>query len=238
MGVDVAAGGRDQTVWTVVDQRGLIEQIVMDTPNTMVIPGRTIQLMGQYNLSPYQVAFDAGGGGKQIADRLQEQGHRVCVVGFGESADAGQAYKNRRAELYGKLREYLNPNREEGVFALPPDGHPLRQELAVLPLQYDSEGRMFLPPKDHSAAGPHHGPSLHQLLGRSPDRADSLALAVWVLDKWKGTGDPSSQNLAYDNSPLTPEEIATMPTMLREICEMYDEMCEEARQRRYERRLW
>lgn len=221
-----------------VNQGGLIEQIVMDTPNTMVIPGRTIQLMCQYNLSPYQVAFDAGGGGKQIADRLHEQGHRVCVVGFGESAEAGQAYKNRRAELYGKLREYLNPNREQGVFALPPDGYQLRQELAVLPLQYDSEGRMFLPPKDHSAAGPHQGPSLRQLLGRSPDRADSLALAVWVLDRWKGSGDPSSHQMAYDDSPLTPEEIAAMPDDLREIYEAYDEIYEDERERRYERELW
>ena len=84
IGVDVAAGGRDKTVWTVVDRRGVIEQIVMDTPNTMEIAGRTIRLMGQYNVSPQRVAFDAGGGGKQIADRLREQRYCVRSIGFGE----------------------------------------------------------------------------------------------------------------------------------------------------------
>jgi len=68
----------------------------------------------------------------------------VVVVGFGESAGDKQAYGNRRAELYGKLREYLNPNgdRQGGAFALPPDAEQSRRELVVLPLQHDSGGRM------------------------------------------------------------------------------------------------
>ncbi len=39
-------GGGDKTVWTVIDEMGVIEQIVMDTPNTMEIVGRTKQLTG------------------------------------------------------------------------------------------------------------------------------------------------------------------------------------------------
>ena len=82
---------------------------------------------------------------------------------------------------------------------------------------------MFLPPKEHSTAGPHQGPSLRQLLGRSPDRADSLALAVWAIDRCRnylGDGDI----IAYgDESELTPEEIANMPADVRELCECCDE---------------
>jgi len=159
----------------------VIAQIVQDTPNTMEIAGRTIRLLEEHKVPAGRVAFDAGGGGKQIADLLHEQRYFVQLIGFGESAAAKQAYKNRRAEMYGRLRELLNPDREEGPFALPPDAHSLRQELAVLPLQYDSEGRMQLLPKE--AAGPQQGPSLRRLLGRSPDRADSLVLATWVLSR-------------------------------------------------------
>ena len=227
IGVDVAAGGRDKTVWTVVDQLGVIKQIVMDTPNTMEIPGRTIQLMDKYNVSPEQVAFDAGGGGKQIADRLWEQEYDVQIIGFGEGPDAKQTYKNRRAEMYGNLREFLNPDREEGVFALPPSYHELRQELSVLPLLYDSEGRMLLPPKEHRAGSPHQGPSLRQLLGRSLDRADSLALAVWVFHTQRGVPDFSKTVLAWggdDYSPLTPEEYAAMPDQMRKLLEQEDEL--------------
>ena len=57
---------------------------MLDTPNTMEIAGRTIRLIEQHRLPAWQVAFDAGGGGKQIADRLHEQRHFVQVVGFGD----------------------------------------------------------------------------------------------------------------------------------------------------------
>ena len=125
--------------------------------------------------------------------------------------------------MYGILRELINPDREEGAFALPPDYHELRHELGILPLQHDSEGRMFLPPKDHNTAGPHQGPSIRQLLGRSPDRADSLVLAVWVLEKWGATEDISKRVIVYNYPELTPKEVDAMPDELRELLEMEDE---------------
>jgi hypothetical protein len=48
----------------------------------------------------------------------------------------------------------------------------------VLPLLYDSEWRLMLSPKDRTSAESAQV-SIRQLLGRSPDRADSLVLAVW-----------------------------------------------------------
>jgi hypothetical protein len=131
--------------------------------------------------------------------------------------------------MYGKLREFLNPDREEGVFALPPCCHQLRQELGVLPLQYDSEGRMFLPPKDHSTADPHQGPSLRQLLaGRSPDRADSLVLAVWALSRPRRRIPFVTGPAAYVPDPNEPEflsneQLQKFPEPLRGIVEMYQD---------------
>ena len=168
--------------------------------------------------------IDAGGGGKQIADRLREQGYYVKIIGFGEGADARQAYKNRRAEMYGKLREFLSPDREEGIFSLPPDSGQLQSELSVLPLQYDSEGRLFLPPKEHRTGGSHQGPSLRQLLGRSPDRADSLALAVWALATVDHSRLLPDDDIVCENcDEFTPEEVAALPEEMRELYEMEDE---------------
>ena len=224
IGVDVAAGGRDDTCWTLVDSLGVIEQIVMDTPNTMEIPGRTIRLIDEHKVPAGRVAFDAGGGGKQIADLLHERGYRVEIIGFGESAEAKQAYRNRRAELYGRLRELLNPDREHGAFSLPPDAHQLRQELAVLPLTYDSEGRMLLIPKE--STGSQQGPSLRRLLGRSPDRADSLVLATWVLSRPQPRDTIEGPLVVWPNRELgdtrrTDEELQQCPEPLRGILEMY-----------------
>ena len=223
IGVDVAAGGRDNTCWTLVDGRGVLEQIVMDTPNTMEIVGRTIRLIEEHQVPPSCVAFDAGGGGKQIADRLLEQRYDVCLIGFGETATSSQAYKNRRAELYGELRELLKPDGEKQPFALPPIAYELRQELTVLPLQYDSEGRLYLPPKERRSTHATGEVSLRQLLGRSPDRADSLALAAWALGIRGRIPDYSDYDFAWnDNTPLTPAELAAMPEEMRKLCQMYD----------------
>ncbi len=232
IGLDVAAGGNDNTCWTLVDHHGIIQQIVLDTPNTMEIVGRTIQLIQEHELFPHWVAIDADGIGKPIADRLAEQGYPVSLVGFGESADSKSSYKNRRAELYGGLRERLKPGREEGIFVLPPDAHQLRQELAVLPYSLDSEARLMLPPKGGSSARPGET-TIRQMLGRSPDEADSLVLAVWVLDKFKPRQDVPEDEYDYDDqTPLSPEEIANLPDHLRAIFDVSDEWEREYKQRK------
>ena len=189
MGIDVAADGPDFTVWTIVDQFGIIKQIKMSTPNTMEIVGRTIELLRQYDLSATVVAMDIGGGGKQLADRLKEQGYHVRTVHFGESADDKQAYPNRRVEMYANLMDLFEPRPELGVFNLGDDSDELRQELAVFPKVFDSSGRIVLPPKRPGRSG-NGQTSIQKILGHSPDRADSLALAAWMLKRLMPTLGP------------------------------------------------
>jgi hypothetical protein len=100
----------------------------------MEIVGLPIRLLDQHQLAAGRVAFDAGGGGKQIADRLKEQQHYVQTVQFREAATDKQAYVNRRAELYGTLQRFLDPDREEGQGQRSLtccSGEDLRQEVVV-----------------------------------------------------------------------------------------------------------
>ncbi|MEM2932515.1 MAG: hypothetical protein QXQ02_00010 [Halobacteria archaeon] len=192
MGVD-GGEGRDYTVWTVIDRHGVMEQLSLKTSDTSDIPGITISLIKKYNISPKNVLFDRGGGGKQIVDYLRRIGYDVRSIGFGESArsphltnakksvaskidskETAYAYKNRRAELYGVLSSKL----EEG-FGIPRSCSNLIKQLSVIPKRYDAEGRLVLPPKDNVVGQK----TLRQILGRSPDEADSLALAVYAMVK-------------------------------------------------------
>ena len=71
----------------------------------------------------------------------------------------------------------------------------------------------------------------------SPDRADSLVLAVSVLDRWKQFQD-SSKHVYWDEAdyaPLSPEEYANMDPGLREIMEAQDEIDREWEQWRSSR---
>lgn len=114
-------------------------------------------------------------------------------------------YKNRRAEMYGDLRRLLDPNRNAvniglydpvtsepiNRFAIPRQYHELRRQLAPIPLMRDEEGRLVLPPKNKKDSGGQEWESKSQtkkitltdLIGRSPDEADSLVLAIHAMLK-------------------------------------------------------
>ncbi|HVW39131.1 MAG TPA: hypothetical protein VHB99_17570, partial [Pirellulales bacterium] len=196
LGIDVSQGGGDLTAWVVLGRYGVRKVLVRETPNTAEIAGQTIRLMRRYHIAPAWVAFDAGGGGKQIADLLRDRGFEELLdVTFGAAADDARKYKNKRAELYGELREALAPRRRvarllatpverwprgANCLALPPEDAPMREDLAVLPLLRDAEGRLRLPPKDKPsrASSGRYERSVRELLsGRSPDRGDALVLA-------------------------------------------------------------
>ncbi len=198
MGIDVAGGGRSETVWYVIDRLGIVFVKVKDTPDTSVIVDDTRKLMAEYNITAKNVAFDYGYGGKMYADLMRRAGQRVRAVNFGEGARDKKTYQNRRVEMYGRLRDAFNPLKQSKVetedggerwdrcMAIPGDGDAgynfeLREELAMLPLMYDAGGKMVMLPKSRPSGGRGTMRTIDEMLGRSPDRADALALANWAM---------------------------------------------------------
>lgn len=191
MGVDSAQGG-DKTAWCVVDEFGVVALKARKTPDTDVIAGETLALMREYDVPPENICFDNGGGGKEHADRLRKMGYPVRTVAFGtplslelrtgrnpltlrkDTKEERYAYKNRRAQMYGELRQRFNPI--NGGFALPREFEAIRHQLTPIPLRYDGEGRMELLPK-HPDPDDKDKPCLTKLIGHSPDEADALVLA-------------------------------------------------------------
>jgi hypothetical protein len=196
LGVDPGEGVAN-TSWTVVDDLGVIEQVSMLTPDTAVIIGHTKALAETWHVPAEDIVFDRGGGGKQIADLLRSQGWNVRTVSFGESPtpelhrgmtpfgekkeriELSRTYKTRRAEMYGILRDSLDPSLSPMGFAIPPQYVELRRQLSLIPLLRDGEGCLYLPPKTRKPGS--SVKSLQDIIGRSPDEADSLVLAVYGL---------------------------------------------------------
>jgi len=116
------------------------------------------------------VDVTGGGAGPGVADRLRELGHNVVDFHSSappppEDADRPSVLKgaNARAAGYLRLRDLINGN----ALTLPPD--PLLvEELGALTVETDKRDRALLLGK----------PALRAALGRSPDRADALMLAV------------------------------------------------------------
>lgn len=203
MGVDPGEGGAN-TSWCIGNKSGMIELISMKTPDTTVIPEKTIELIHQYNLDPSSVYMDEGGGGLEHAQILRRVGYKIGTVFFGEAAtdqrsytrdwksreekvtiiETKFAYKNRRAEMYHKASLRCNP--AYGGYALIPENRgpqykELYRQLLVMPRLLDQEGRIYLPPKDDKPNSKEV--SLRKMLGCSPDEADSFVLMNWGLEK-------------------------------------------------------
>lgn len=216
MGIDPGEGSAN-TAWCIVDQLGVVDLLTKPTLDTTVITAQTIVLMQRYGLTPGRVAFDRGGGGKQHADRLRQQGYNVQTVAFGEGLtpmprqqlnrppypnrvedrEAKYTYKNRRAEMYGTLRQLIDPGEGPvpgvtatvvgGRFGLPPWYPQFRQQLAPIPLLYDAEGRLeMLPKSKRQDQKSTDRKTLVELIGHSPDEADALVLAVYAMLKLPG----------------------------------------------------
>lgn len=203
IGIDPAEGG-DNTAMAVVDEYGVIELLSWQTPDTTVIIDELLALGKKYNVPPEQWVFDRGGG-KVHADLLKRRGFNCRTVGFGETVTPPlkrgmtrleereeqraerYAYKNRRAQMYGILRNLLDPARIKEVgfgFGIPFEQgevyQRLRRQLAVMPRLIDGEGRLYLPPK--RKRHPHDTqPTLTDLIGYSPDEADAVVLAVFGM---------------------------------------------------------
>jgi hypothetical protein len=90
-------------------------------------------------------------------------GYTVEEVAFGGAASDSTRFLNRRAEMFFALRTAM----EQGKVALP-DDEDLIADLSAITYEFDQRGRIRLEGKDE----------VRKRLGRSPDRADAVALAL------------------------------------------------------------
>ena len=163
MGVDVARFGDDDTVIT--HRQGLCchPQIKLHGLSTMEVASAVAA--HYWKIKPDAIIVDAGAMGAGVIDRLRQMGMpNVFEINFGGSAIDSDRYANLRAEIYFKTLEWLKAG---GAI---PNDTDLKSELTVTEYKYTSAGKIILQPKEH----------IKELTGRSPDRADSLALTFAV----------------------------------------------------------
>ena len=110
-----------------------------------------------------EIVFVDAGRGEGVIDRLRQLGAPcpIIEVPFGGQADdhAVNGYANKRAEMYDRMRKWL----QTGSI---PNDHELTKELVAPTYSYDGQNRLKLESKE----------SIRERTGFSPDRADAMAL--------------------------------------------------------------
>jgi hypothetical protein len=165
MGVDVARFGADRTAVCFRQGRvawGLQSWSKEDTMSTV---GRVKVLIDREQ--PDRVFVDDDGVGGGVTDRLKEMGYSMVVgASAARSALDADRYINKRHEMYGELRDWL-----DDTPAVLPRDEALKADLlsAIRIKRYDSKGRVQLYGKEEVKA-----------MGvRSPDLSDALALTFY-----------------------------------------------------------
>lgn len=157
IGVDPARGGMDSTVILVRQGRDIVAIKRLKGEDTMSVVGHVIDAIEQYK--PALTVIDEGGLGYGILDRLTEQRYKVRGVNFAWKAKNPIMWGNKRAEIWGAMRDWLRT-------ASIPNDRSLRNDLVGPMKKPNSAGTIFLEGKKEMKA---RGLA-------SPDAADALAV--------------------------------------------------------------
>jgi hypothetical protein len=164
--------GRDARTWPPIRLRGV---------DTMQLAARTAEHVNFLRSAGHHVLInvDGGGVGGGVIDRLRSVGYEVNEVQFGSRAMDPKTYANRRAEIWGLMKSWL----QVGAIAQDED---LAIDLTSPEYGYTAQDQIQLERKESMKA---RGLA-------SPDTADALAVTFAVPTPIAGTSaiEHPSQN--------------------------------------------
>jgi hypothetical protein len=171
IGVDPAAGGPDETVLAPRYDGYFPALIVIpgaETPFPQDVAAKVIR----YRKGDAVPVVDCGGGyGGGVVRHLEDngipaKGHKGSEKSAKRTKDRMHPFASKRAEVYYRFMEALDPSQDGGsTIALPPD-QKLMSDLCAVRYTITSRG-IQLESKD----------DLKKRIGRSPDRGDAVVLA-------------------------------------------------------------
>lgn len=181
IGVDPARFGADATVIVVRQGRDIVSIRRHRGDDTMTVVGHVIDVIEEYK--PTLVVIDEGGLGAGIVDRLKEQRYKVKGINFGNKSKNPVMYGNKRAEMWGAMKDWLK------TASIPLDRF-LKTDLISPMMKPDSKGTIFLESKkDMKARGL-----------ASPDAADAICVTFAFPVAHREAREPTQRRTYSDRS--------------------------------------
>ena len=171
IGLDIARSGSDRTVFCFRKGRYCFMLKEVRGFNTVQVADMATFFIKEYN--PAKLFLDLGNSGAGVYDILIDRGYGRIVKGinFGGKAIMEDRYYNKRAEMWDSVNKWLQSELPVQI----PDDDELAEELRSINRVKVAQDRLQLEDKEE----------LKKRIGRSPDKADALALtfAEPVYDK-------------------------------------------------------
>ena len=163
MGIDCAGSGGDYNVFVVSDDNGILETVREQIADTYQLYNIANDLAKKWDVK--RINIDCTGGfGNGLCDMLKHNVNNIAVnaINFAQKANNDAVYLNARAEMYFNLADKIRA----GFYI---DDDKIREELQYTTYQINGSGKTLLCPKSN----------IKELIGRSPDTSDALALALY-----------------------------------------------------------
>jgi hypothetical protein len=190
-GLDVARFGPDNSVLCYRQGRDAVSRAwdVTQGQSTVALARWAFELYIRNNLSALVV--DTGGVGGGVYDQLELMGINVYAVDFSASPDndTQERYLNKRAEMYGRLREWL---RKGGCIPKDRPGSEnkgLAAQLTSATYTFQGDVKLQLESKK----------DIRRRLGLSPDEADALAITFAYPYLEQAFAPPAAEGEAADH---------------------------------------
>ena len=192
LGVDVARGGRDNTIIARRHGAWFDEPLVYPgsaTPDGPKVSGLAIAAMRDHAV----IHVDVIGVGSSPYDFLNEAGQQVIGVNVSERAlgtdrSGRLTFKNLRSELWWRMREALDPTNNTGI-ALPPEPRLLADLCA--PTWKLTGASIYVASREE----------IIDKIGRSPDYGSAYVLALIdtpKIDVVRAMGQSRANQREYD----------------------------------------
>ena len=165
-GFDVAGSGKDSSAITVLSGNRILEIAKRKTPDDQSLVGFYAEMHHKHN--PSLVNVDSTGLGQFLPSRLQPLFPATTFVPVHFASKIKPGYKNARTQIYFDLKKAI----ENGLHLWPGVDIDLVKEIekSLYATEYHIDGQsdFALQPKD----------KISEILGASPDAADSAAIAT------------------------------------------------------------
>lgn len=167
MGIDCAGSGADNNVFTVVDDAGILEEVKIQIADTFKMFSIAQELIKKWDIRRINIDV-TGGFGNGVYDMLKANYKNIIIngVNFGGKPKDEKRFVNARAEMYFDGTDRI---RDDGFYV---DDPMIKEELQFTTYDINAAGKVLLCPKS----------VIKELIGRSPDSADALMLALYDSD--------------------------------------------------------
>lgn len=169
MGIDLAGLGSDCNVITVSSSYRIEEQVAVRVANTFELTDRVENLCRKYKIQCVYIDI-TGSTSCGLLDMLKAKGLNAVGINFAQKPFSDR-YANARCEMYVELSNAI----KSGMFI---DSDDIKTQLSYTTINVNPSGKFQLIKKE----------SIKELIGHSPDEADSLALSIYAMNHG-GHGD-------------------------------------------------